>query len=102
MIATIVSIEVKSEFIKEFINECIKNHQESIKEPGNLRFDVLQDAANPAKFSLYEAYETEEAVLAHKQTTHYNAWRTNVEPMMAKARVGVKHNVIRPTNIDLW
>ena len=102
MIVTIVSIEVKPEFIQDFIIECTKNHEESLKEQGNRRFDVLQNAENPEKFSLYEAYETEEDILAHRQTTHYNTWRTNVEPMMAKPRIGVKHKVISPTNEQLW
>jgi autoinducer 2-degrading protein len=102
MIATCVHIEVKPEFIDEFIDESIKNHKESIKEPGNLRFDILQDAAEPAKFMLYEAYESDEASAAHKQTPHYLAWRSNVEHMMAKPRYGIKHTIIYPHNKEEW
>ncbi len=99
MIATCVYVEVKPECITDFINECKKNHLEAVKEPGNLRFDVLQDAENPAKFMLYEAYRNEETSAAHKQTPHYHAWRSAVENMMAKPRYGIKHRIIFPTDI---
>jgi autoinducer 2-degrading protein len=95
-------VEVRHEFIPEFIQECIMNHKESIKETGNLRFDILQDSDKPERFTLYEAYKTEESSVAHKQTPHYLKWRTNVEHMMARPRIGVKHNVIAPANIETW
>ncbi|MFW6101020.1 MAG: antibiotic biosynthesis monooxygenase, partial [Bacteroidota bacterium] len=55
MIATLVHVYVKEEFIDHFIEATMENHRFSMKEPGNLRFDVLQDDENPAKFTLYEA-----------------------------------------------
>jgi autoinducer 2-degrading protein len=102
MIVNCVYIEVKPESVSDFIKECEKNHNESIKEPGNLRFDVLQDAENLCKFTLYEAYKSDEASAEHKQTKHYMAWRQNIEHMMAKPRYGVKHNIIFPTQLEKW
>ena len=102
MIATCVIIEVKPEYINEFIAECIKNHNESVKEPENLRFDVLQNAETPTKFTLYEVYQTEKGIAAHRLTAHYNVWKNAVEVMMASARYGIKHNVICPTDIKEW
>lgn len=98
MIATCIHVEVKPKCIDDFIKECKKNHREAVKEPGNLRFDVLQDFENPSKFMLYEAYESEEASAVHKQTRHYHVWRNAVENMMAKPRIGVKHRIIYPEN----
>ena len=97
MIVTIVHVEVKKEFIDLFIRASHSNHENSIKEPGNFRFDILQDAQNPVKFILYEAYESEEAVAAHKQTAHYAAWRDTVAPWMAKPREGVRHHLLYPS-----
>ena len=37
---------------------------------------------------LYEAYVSEAAANAHKQTAHYAAWRDAVAPMMARPRAG--------------
>lgn len=96
MIATIVHVYVKPEFIESFIAATKINHENSVRESGNLRFDILQDASDPSKFTLYEAYATEEAVLAHKETKHYLQWRDTVAPWMAKPREGVKHKILFP------
>lgn len=41
-------------------------HENSILEPGNVRFDILQSADDPAKFVFYEAYKTPQDAAAHK------------------------------------
>jgi autoinducer 2-degrading protein len=102
MIVTLVHVFVKPEFIQDFIRITIDNHNESVKEPGNLRFDILQDAADPAKFVLYEAYESEEASAAHKTTAHYMTWREKVAAWMAQPRQGVKHIIICPEEKTQW
>ena len=99
MIVTLVYVQVKSEFVQVFIEATRENHENSVKENGNIRFDILQDANDPAKFVLYEAYTTEQAVAAHKETAHYLRWRDTVAPWMAKPREGVKHNLLFPAGI---
>jgi autoinducer 2-degrading protein len=96
MIATLVHVQVKPEFIRSFIEVTRANHEHSIKERDNFRFDILQDAKDPAKFVLYEAYESEQAAAAHKETAHYAAWRDAVGSWMAKPREGVKHSMLFP------
>lgn len=102
MIVTVVDIVVKSENINQFIAATIENHRESVKEKGNLRFDVLQQRENPIAFTLYEAYESDEAAVAHKNTPHYLKWRETVEPWMGSPRRGIVHNVISPAGISAW
>lgn len=102
MIVTIVSVHVKETHIDEFIQATIANHHESVREPGNLRFDVLQNADDPARFTLYEAYASEADAAAHKETDHYKTWRAAVEPWMESPRVGVKHTVIAPAERKAW
>lgn len=102
MYLTIVQVEVRPEYVQEFIIECEKNHLASILEPGNLRFDVLQNVNDACKFTLSEVYKTENDIAAHKLTPHYNEWRNNVEKMMARPRVGIKHNVLFPKQIQQW
>ena len=99
MIVTLVYVQVKSENVKDFIEATRENHQNSVKENGNIRFDILQDANDPAKFILYEAYTTEQAVAAHKETAHYLKWRDKVAPWMAKPREGIKHKLLFPERI---
>lgn len=97
MITTIVHVYVKSEYLQEFIEATRVNHESSINEKGNLRFDILQDATDPAKFVLYEAYDSEQSAAAHKETSHYSMWRDTVAPWMTKPREGVKHKLLFPT-----
>ena len=96
MTVTIVHVEVKPEHVDDFILASTKNHHLSVKEAGNLRFDVLQLKENPARFALYEAYESEAAAAAHKQTSHYLEWREQVADWMAKPREGVSYQGLLP------
>ena len=102
MIVTTVIVYVKPENVNDFIEASSKNHEASIKEPGNMRFDILQCATEPARFLLYEAYESEEAAAAHKKTEHYLKWRRTVDSWMAKAREGILHRVICPKDRSKW
>lgn len=102
MIVTCVYIHVKPDAIDRFVEATISNHVESVKEPGNLRFDVIQQADNPCRFMLYEAYESEQSAAAHKNTVHYLKWRDEVADLMAEARKGIKHYIIQPTDKSRW
>jgi len=102
MIVTCVYVHVKPDVIQDFVEASTENHIEALKEPGNLRFDFVQQADDPCKFMLYEAYESEEASAAHKSTLHYNKWRETVQDMMAEPRFGVKYNILQPNDITKW
>ena len=86
MLATLVFVDVKPEFVEAFKAISVYNHDNSRKEPGNIRFDVLHANNDPTKFILYEVYADKEAAAAHKETEHYNKWRETVAPMMANPR----------------
>jgi autoinducer 2-degrading protein len=102
MLVTFVYVHVKEEYVDDFIQISRVNHQHSIKEPGNLRFDVLQQADDPTRFVFYEAYESEAAAAAHKNTPHYLKWKETVAEWMAEPRQGVKHLIISPTERNKW
>lgn len=96
MVVTLVHVSVKPEHVEDFIKATQLNHENSIQEPENMRFDILQDKQNPAKFILYEAYATEAGAAAHKQTAHYLTWRDAVAPWMAEPRQGISYTAIAP------
>jgi autoinducer 2-degrading protein len=102
MIVTTVSVQVKPESIGQFIEATIKNHEASVQEPGNLRFDILQNTDDPSKFLLYEAYESEEGAAAHKKTIHYLQWKAVVSDWMEKPREGTPYKVVRPLDKNKW
>jgi autoinducer 2-degrading protein len=89
MQVTLVHVHVKAEHVTEFIEACRLNHEASIQEPGNRRFDILQREDDPNRFILYEAYASAGDAAAHKQTPHYLAWRETVAEWMAEPRQGV-------------
>lgn len=93
---TVLTYAIKPEHIQDFIAACIANHEASIQEPGNLRFDFLQSSDDPTRFMLYETYQTEEAAKAHKETSHYKKWKEQTANWLAKPREAVKYNMIRP------
>ena len=96
MFVTTVLIQVKQKHIDDFIAATIINHEKSVKEPGNRRFDLLQQVDDSTRFILYEAYDDEAAAAAHKETGHYRTWRDAVAPFMEVPRQGIKHRSIRP------
>ena len=98
MHVTIVHVWVKPDRVQDFIEATQLNHEGSVGEPGNRRFDVLQDATDPTKFVLYEAFDTDEDAAGHKLTSHYQTWRDSVAEMMAKPREGVPHRALYPAN----
>ncbi len=96
MHVTIVQVQVRPEHVQDFITASRQNHEGSVREPGNRRFDVLQSPDDPTRFVLYEAYVSAEAAAAHKTTPHYLQWRDSVAPWMAQPRVGVPYNGLFP------
>lgn len=96
MHVTLVHVHVDPAHIDDFIAATKLNHEASIQEPGNRRFDVLQSPDNPSQFILYEAYASAEDAAAHKETAHYLVWRDTVAPWMAEPRQGVRYHGLFP------
>ena len=83
-----VHVRVKPEFVDNFIRASLENAQQSLKEPGVARFDVVQNRDAPEQFVLVEVYRTKEDPARHKATPHYQKWRDTVVDMMAEPRHG--------------
>ena len=96
MIVTHVHVHVKADSIEAFKEATIENARQSVQEAGISRFDVIQSADDPARFILVEVYRTAEAPAAHKETSHYQTWRTVVAPMMSEGRTSTQYRNIFP------
>ena len=101
MLVIHVDVQVRPERVAEFLEATLANARASVQEPGVLRFDVVQDQADPAHVVLVEIYTGADAAAAHKETAHYATWRDAVEPMMAEPRRGVKYRSLFPEP-DAW
>jgi len=102
MIVTCVHIIVNPESVDDFIKATILNYSETVREPGNIRFDVLRNVEDPSLFMIYEVFNSEEAVAFHKTTDHYLTWRDTVRDMMAETRYGVRYDVLEPHERAAW
>lgn len=47
-------------------------------EPGNLRYDLWQDQAEPTRFVLDELYADADAVAAHRASPHFQAYLATI------------------------
>jgi autoinducer 2-degrading protein len=91
-----VYVHVKSDHVEAFKQATLENARSSVKEPGIARFDVLQQADDPTRFTLVEVYRTPEDPAKHKATVHYNRWREVAEPLLAEARTRTVYASVYP------
>ena len=91
-----VFCEVKPDQIDAFKQACVANASASLQEPGIARFDVLEDPEQPERFLLVEVYRTKDDPARHRETNHYQAWKTAVEAMMAGPRTKQVYDNVFP------
>lgn len=96
MFVTLVHCHVKPDAVDAFIDACRANHEGSVREPGNIRFDLIQQADDPTRLIIYEWYADEAAAKAHKDTPHYAAWREATAEMFEEPRYGVRYVGLAP------
>jgi autoinducer 2-degrading protein len=96
-----VFIHVKANQVDAFKAASIENAQNSLREPGIARFDLIQQADDPTRFMLVEVYRAPEDAPKHKETAHYNRWRELAEPMLAEPRTRIIYSNVFPAE-DGW
>jgi len=96
MLIVHVFVHVKPESVEAFRAASLENARNSVREPGVVRFDVVQQDDDPNRFLLMEIYRTPEDPARHKETAHYAKWRDEVESMMAEPRRSVKYRALFP------
>jgi autoinducer 2-degrading protein len=102
MLIVHVDVHVLPDQVEPFLAATRANAEASVAEPGVLRFDVVQDLADPAHLVLVEAYRDEAGAAAHKETAHYATWRDAVAPMMAVPRRSAKFSAVVPEEPSRW
>jgi autoinducer 2-degrading protein len=100
MYVVLVHIQVKPEHRAQFVDACRGNHEGTRREPGNLRWDLLQSEESPDKFALHEVYRSKADFEAHQKTEHYLRWREAVKDWMAVPRQGLKFNSLLPADAE--
>jgi quinol monooxygenase YgiN len=96
MLIVHVHVHVNADTVDAFIAATRENARQSAREPGVVRFDVVQQDDDPTRFVLLEIYRTADDPARHKETAHYATWRDAVAPMMAEPRTSVKYHAVAP------
>ncbi|MEM8572170.1 MAG: antibiotic biosynthesis monooxygenase [Pseudomonadota bacterium] len=81
MYVQIVTLETLPENRERLLEALRRNAEGSRTEPENVRFDVLADADDPNRFTVYEVFSSEDALEAHRATAHYRACRAAIDPI---------------------
>jgi autoinducer 2-degrading protein len=102
MLVVHVHVRIKPGLTADFLAATLANARASLAEPGVLRFDVIQDEADPAHVVLVEVYRDAGAPAAHKLTPHYTEWRDAVAPMMAEPRASTTFSAVFPAESEGW
>ena len=99
MISIFVTIRIKPGFSTQFAEASLGDAQGSVRdEPGCFRFDILKNTEEPNLFHLYEVYEDEAALDAHRNAPHYKKWRSTVEDWFDGDIERVMMNTVFPSD----
>jgi quinol monooxygenase YgiN len=93
-----VFISVLPESVEAFRLATLDNARNSLREPGVARFDILEDAEQPGRFTLVEVYRTTADAARHKETAHYKRWAETVGGMMAAPRTRSAYRNVFPAD----
>ena len=91
-----VNIDVKPECLETFLQEARDFGRESVKEPGCLRFDVIQQLDDPTKCMLLEVFRTDEDAEFHRTTPQYLRWLEIAPPLVVEPRIRIRYEPIVP------
>src|SRR4029078_8539256 len=76
MFVMLVKLQVKPELLDEFKTAILKNAELSVqRDPGCVRFDVLQQEDDPTRWYFYECVMREQAWVDHRASAHFLAFK---------------------------
>jgi autoinducer 2-degrading protein len=87
MYVNAVELDIVPAERENFLAAIKENGAAAAKEPGCRRFDILNLASDPNHFLLYEVYDNEAALKAHRETEHFKKYIAVAGKMIAKRDV---------------
>jgi autoinducer 2-degrading protein len=82
--ALVVKLRMKAEYREQFLEQMLADAIGSeTTEPGCLSFNVVRDNADPNVLHLFEVYQDDNAVEAHKRTPHFLKWLETTKEWLA-------------------
>jgi (4S)-4-hydroxy-5-phosphonooxypentane-2,3-dione isomerase len=83
----LVDYEIAPAELERFVEALKENGAATIKEAGCLQFDFSQSAKNPNQIFIYEVYENEAAVQAHRNSDHFNKYVAATKDMAINRQI---------------
>lgn len=75
IVAVLTARPGKADALRDLLNTMLAP---SRAEPGNLRYDLWVDQAEPGRFVLDELYADADAVAAHRASDHFQTYLTSI------------------------
>jgi quinol monooxygenase YgiN len=101
MIINIVHMHVKPEAISQFLEISRYNADNSRKEPGIARFDLIQQKDDPDQFLFYEVFRSDDAIAKHREAEHYLRWREAIGDLLVEPRHAIRYQNVTPAD-EIW
>ena len=79
---THVDIAGRGEVLTEATALIRQFEADSRKDPGAIRFEVLQQDGHPNHFTIFEVWQSRQAFEAHLAAPHTRQFREKVQPML--------------------
>lgn len=80
MVKVIAKFSVKTDSVDAFLGLAKQLVEETVKESGNLSYEMFQDLKNPGKLFMVEEWQSREALDKHMSSAHF----TTLVPQMGK------------------
>ena len=90
-----VFVHVKSDSVDRFITATLENARNSVREPGVVRFDLVQED-DPTRFSAHRDLPDSGGPIAPQGDRALRDLARRREPMMAEPRRSVKYRALFP------
>jgi autoinducer 2-degrading protein len=84
MFVNAVDLDIVPAERENYLAAIKENGAATAKEPGCRRFDIMNLASDPNHFFLYEVYDNEAALKAHRETEHFKKYAATTGKMVAK------------------
>lgn len=98
MYIIVAPIQIKEGHREDFIKASVEDARASrAKEPGCVRFDIIQDAGDANRFWFYEVFTNEAAFKSHLNTPHVIKWRDTVQSWRVDGPKGAA-----PGSVNIW
>ena len=89
MYIVVVHSHIQEEHVERFREVTLENAEASRREDGCVRFDVIQQADDPTRFTFIEMFKSEADGTIHKETSHFKKWLEQAVSLMVEPRTRV-------------